>query len=60
MTEVFQEKPGEAGQINIAQGLLTFAVDTTVESSDPVLTFWLKLLFNDNWYDNFPWLHQVD
>ena len=60
MTESFQEQLGEAGQINISQELLTLVVDTTIESSDQVLIYWLTLVFDHDWYDNLLLLQQVD
>jgi len=59
-TESFQEQPGEACQINIAEELLILVVDTTIESSDQVLIFWLTLLFDHDWCGNLPLLQQVD
>jgi len=60
MTEWFVNHPGEAGQSDIAQRLLTLAVNTAEESPDQVLFYWLTVLFLDQENNDLNELQQVD
>ena len=60
MTEWFVSQPGGTSQSDIAQNLLTLAVNTTEESPDQVLFYWLTVLFLDQENDDLNELQQVD
>lgn len=60
MTEWFVSQPGGTSQSDIAQNLLTLAVNTTKESPDQVLFYWLTVLFLDQENDDLNELQQVD
>jgi len=60
MTEWFVSQPGGTSQSDIAQSLLTLAVNTAEESPDQVLFYWLTALFLDQANDDLNELQQVD
>ena len=60
MTEWFVSQPGGTSQSDIAQNLLTLAVNTAEDSPDQVLFYWLTVLFLDQANDDLNELQQVD
>jgi len=60
MTEGFISPPGGNNQSDIAQNLLTVAVDTADQAHEQVLLYWILALLYDQEFGALNDLQQVD